>query len=235
VRLPIWILPSPTRLWIGKVAARVIIRGTHLGELPSIAPTGKRAAVMGQEIWRVAGTRITEHWGRFEELDRSNNSASSRREDLCPRATEASTASPGGLEDRKNRHGRRPRQPGRAQTMACASLISSNGRDTVGRSLGTGTPRLHQGDTNAAVFGSAGGGYARYSESKERANGSPNPSQRDTNTGALRLGGGVDARALRWLATTCTTSWSRVDSCFVSESADALDRGGRKVLIDKRR
>jgi len=51
-----------------------------------------------------------------------------------------------------------------------------------------------------SVFGSAGGGYARYSESKERANGSPNPSQRDTNTGALQFGGGVDVRALRWLA-----------------------------------
>jgi hypothetical protein len=73
------------RVWgIGKVAARVIIRGTHLGELPSIAPTGNRAAVMGQEIWRVAGTRITEHWGRFEELDRSKNSASSRRETSAP-------------------------------------------------------------------------------------------------------------------------------------------------------
>jgi opacity protein-like surface antigen len=51
-----------------------------------------------------------------------------------------------------------------------------------------------------SVFGSAGGGYARYSESKERANGSPNPDQRDTNTGAVQFGGGVDVRALRWLA-----------------------------------
>ena len=51
-----------------------------------------------------------------------------------------------------------------------------------------------------SVFGSAGGGYARYSESKERANGSPNPSQRDINTGAFQFGGGVDVRALRWLA-----------------------------------
>ena len=50
------------------------------------------------------------------------------------------------------------------------------------------------------LFGSVGAGYARYSESKERANGSPNPNQRDTNTGALQLGGGVDVRALRWLA-----------------------------------
>jgi len=46
-----------------------------------------------------------------------------------------------------------------------------------------------------SVFGSAGGGYARYSESKERVNGSPNPSQRDTNTSAFQFGGGVDVRA----------------------------------------
>ncbi|MEP7303879.1 MAG: outer membrane beta-barrel protein [Acidobacteriota bacterium] len=51
-----------------------------------------------------------------------------------------------------------------------------------------------------SVFGSAGGGYARYSESKERANGSPNPNQRDTNTGALAVGAGVDVGARRWLA-----------------------------------
>ncbi len=54
---------------LGKVAARIIVRGTHLGALPGIPPTGKRFAVMGQEIWRVAGERIVEHWGRFEELD----------------------------------------------------------------------------------------------------------------------------------------------------------------------
>jgi len=51
-----------------------------------------------------------------------------------------------------------------------------------------------------SVFGSTGAGYARYSESKGRANGSPNPSQRDTNTGALQFGGGVVVRALRWFA-----------------------------------
>jgi len=55
-------------------------------------------------------------------------------------------------------------------------------------------------DRLVSFFGSVGGGYARYSESKERANGSPNPNQRDTNTGALQFGGGVDVRALRWLA-----------------------------------
>jgi hypothetical protein len=44
-----------------------------------------------------------------------------------------------------------------------------------------------------------GGGYARYSESKLRADDSPNPQQRDTNTGAVQFGGGVDVRGFRWL------------------------------------
>jgi predicted ester cyclase len=53
----------------GKVVARVLVRGTHLGPLPGIPPTGKRMAVMGNQIWRIVGGRIAEHWGRFEELD----------------------------------------------------------------------------------------------------------------------------------------------------------------------
>jgi hypothetical protein len=36
-----------------------------------------------------------------------------------------------------------------------------------------------------SFFGALGGGYARYSESKLRADRSPNPNQRDTNTGAF--------------------------------------------------
>ena len=50
-----------------------------------------------------------------------------------------------------------------------------------------------------SVFGTAGAGYARYSESKLRADKSPNPNQLDTNTGAFHVGGGVDVRALGWL------------------------------------
>jgi hypothetical protein len=50
-----------------------------------------------------------------------------------------------------------------------------------------------------SVWGSVGGGYARYSESKLREDRSPNPGQRDTNTGALEYGGGVDVRGLPWL------------------------------------
>lgn len=50
-----------------------------------------------------------------------------------------------------------------------------------------------------SVFGAAGAGYARYSESKLRADGTANPGQRDTNTDAIQLGGGIDIGALRWL------------------------------------
>ena len=54
-------------------------------------------------------------------------------------------------------------------------------------------------DHLVSVFGAVGAGYARYSESKLRADGSPNPGQRDTNTDAIQFGGGVDIGALRRL------------------------------------
>jgi hypothetical protein len=50
-----------------------------------------------------------------------------------------------------------------------------------------------------ALFGAVGGGYARYSESKLKADRSPNPTQRDTNAGALDAGVGVDVRGFGWL------------------------------------
>ena len=50
-----------------------------------------------------------------------------------------------------------------------------------------------------SLFGAVGAGYARYSESKLKADRSPNPDQLDTNTGALQFGDGVDVRGLRWL------------------------------------
>lgn len=50
-----------------------------------------------------------------------------------------------------------------------------------------------------SVFGTTGAGYARYSESVHKVDGSPNPAQRDTNTGAFHVGGGVDVRAWGWL------------------------------------
>jgi hypothetical protein len=50
-----------------------------------------------------------------------------------------------------------------------------------------------------SVWGSIGGGYARYSESKLRQDRGPNPAQRDTNAGALEFGAGVDVRGFGWL------------------------------------
>jgi hypothetical protein len=50
-----------------------------------------------------------------------------------------------------------------------------------------------------SFFGAVGGGYARYSESRLKADRSPNPGQRDTNAGALQFGGGVDVRGFGWL------------------------------------
>jgi hypothetical protein len=45
-----------------------------------------------------------------------------------------------------------------------------------------------------SLFGAVGVGYARYSESKLRSDRTPNPLQRDTNSGAVEFGGGVDVR-----------------------------------------
>jgi opacity protein-like surface antigen len=50
-----------------------------------------------------------------------------------------------------------------------------------------------------SAFGAIGAGYARYSESKLRRDGSANPGQLDTNAAALQFGGGVDIRMWRWL------------------------------------
>jgi hypothetical protein len=54
-------------------------------------------------------------------------------------------------------------------------------------------------DGPVSVWGSVGGGYARYSESQHRADGGPNPAQLDTNTGAFQFGAGVDVRGFGWL------------------------------------
>jgi len=45
-----------------------------------------------------------------------------------------------------------------------------------------------------SAFAAGGAGYARYSESRLRRDGGPNPNQEDTNTGALQFGGGLDVR-----------------------------------------
>jgi opacity protein-like surface antigen len=50
-----------------------------------------------------------------------------------------------------------------------------------------------------SAFGSIGAGYARYSESRLRRDGSANPTQQDTNSGALEFGGGIDVKTWPWL------------------------------------
>ena len=50
-----------------------------------------------------------------------------------------------------------------------------------------------------SAFAASGAGYARYSESKRRRDDSPNPTQQDTNTGALQFGGGINVRTWSWL------------------------------------
>ena len=50
-----------------KVVSRVTMRGTHKGEFAGIAPTGKQATMEVIEIARIAGGKIVERWGLFDE------------------------------------------------------------------------------------------------------------------------------------------------------------------------
>jgi predicted ester cyclase len=51
-----------------RVAVRFTLRGTHLGELLDLAPTGRRVTVPGVAIYRIAGGRIAEGWVGFDAL-----------------------------------------------------------------------------------------------------------------------------------------------------------------------
>ena len=50
-----------------RVAARVVMRGTHRGEFQGIAPTGKRVEVRAIDLFRVENGKIVEHWGRADD------------------------------------------------------------------------------------------------------------------------------------------------------------------------
>jgi predicted ester cyclase len=50
-----------------RVAARVTMRGTHMGEFQGIAPTGKRVEVMAINMFRISGGKIVEHWGHADD------------------------------------------------------------------------------------------------------------------------------------------------------------------------
>ena len=51
-----------------KVVARGTIRGTHKGEFMGVPPTGKRVRVTGIDIARIAGGKVVERWGNFDEM-----------------------------------------------------------------------------------------------------------------------------------------------------------------------
>jgi predicted ester cyclase len=51
-----------------RVVARVRFRGTHLGELEGIAPTGRRVESTGIIISRIEGSKIAEDWANFDGL-----------------------------------------------------------------------------------------------------------------------------------------------------------------------
>ena len=51
-----------------KVAARVLVRGTHQGAFLGLAPTGRAIAFTGIEILRLAEGQIVERWGTYDRL-----------------------------------------------------------------------------------------------------------------------------------------------------------------------
>jgi predicted ester cyclase len=50
------------------VVERFTARGTHRGELMGVPPTGRELTLPGINIFRIAGDRIVERWGRLDEL-----------------------------------------------------------------------------------------------------------------------------------------------------------------------
>src|SRR5436309_3066701 len=50
------------------VVERFTASGTHKGEIFGVAPTGKTVVLEGINIFRISGDRITERWGRLDEL-----------------------------------------------------------------------------------------------------------------------------------------------------------------------
>lgn len=51
-----------------KVVTRVTFHGTHHGNLGDFNPTGKRVTMTGIEIYRIADSKIAEHWGNGDDL-----------------------------------------------------------------------------------------------------------------------------------------------------------------------
>ncbi|HKZ86060.1 MAG TPA: ester cyclase [Anaerolineae bacterium] len=51
-----------------KVASRITARGTHKGDFQGIPATGKQVMQTGIDILRIAGGKIVERWGEFDNL-----------------------------------------------------------------------------------------------------------------------------------------------------------------------
>jgi steroid delta-isomerase-like uncharacterized protein len=50
-----------------RVAARVVMRGTHRGEFQGIAATGKRVEIKAIDMFRISEGKIVEHWGHADD------------------------------------------------------------------------------------------------------------------------------------------------------------------------
>lgn len=50
------------------VVERFTASGTHRGELMGVPPTGKTIVLRGINVFRIAGDRIVERWGRLDEV-----------------------------------------------------------------------------------------------------------------------------------------------------------------------
>jgi len=51
-----------------KVASRITLYGTHTGDFQGIPPTGKHVTQTGIDILRLAGGKVVERWGEFDNL-----------------------------------------------------------------------------------------------------------------------------------------------------------------------
>ena len=52
----------------GKVAVRLVIRGTHRGDLAGIAPTGRSLEVSVLDLFHLRDGKLSEHWALFDNL-----------------------------------------------------------------------------------------------------------------------------------------------------------------------
>jgi steroid delta-isomerase-like uncharacterized protein len=51
-----------------KVVTRLTARGTHLGSLGDIAPTGRQATWTGMRMFRIVDGKIAEHWANWDDV-----------------------------------------------------------------------------------------------------------------------------------------------------------------------